>query len=293
VSSQDNNAQFVGSIPALYDRHLGPALFKPDAEDLSQRVAAAQPDGSVLELACGTGILTRRLRSRLPPAAPLVATDLNQAMVDYAREKQRAATLPGAAIEWKQADAVSLPFPAATFAAVVCQFGLMFVPDKAAAVREARRVLTLGGLLALSVWGDFAHNPIGRIAHETIAGFFPADPPDFYRTPFGFHDGEVLRQLLTGNGFVQVAIECVSLETSSPSTISLATGLVKGNPVSLTIQSRGAALDPIVEAVAAALRQVGATIHSERRCRRLLSLGGQTAFDMARRETQSWRPRQL
>jgi ubiquinone/menaquinone biosynthesis C-methylase UbiE len=248
----EKNARFEGTIPELYDRHLGPVIFEPYAVDLARRVAL-HTDTPVLEIACGTGILTQQLRAHLPPSTLIVATDLNEAMLDYARTK-----LSGAKrIDWQQADAATLPFPSASFAAVVCQFGLMFVPDKPAAFREARRVLTEGGLLAFNVWGDLAHNPFGRIAHETIARFFPADPPNFYQVPFGFHDPDVLRHLLVTHGFGQVEMEQVTFEARSPSTESFAVGLVKGNPVSLAIQERGAAFEPIVEAVVAALTQEG------------------------------------
>ena len=247
------NIRFAGTIPELYDRHLGPVIFEPYAADLARRVAAVQPDGLVLETACGTGILTQQLRTQRSSTAHLVATDLNEPMLAYARTKLG----EGTQIEWKQADAAALPFPPASFAAVVCQFGLMFVPDKSAAFREARRVLMESGLLAFNVWDSLEHNPFGRIAHDTIAGFFPADPPTFYQVPFGFHDAEILRQLLAGHGFSQVAIERVTLEAHSPSAHSFAVGLVKGNPVSNAIQERGLPFDPIVEAVAAALVQVG------------------------------------
>jgi len=248
----ETNARFEGSIPEIYDRHLGPVIFEPYAVDLARRVAAPV-EGPVLEIACGTGILTQQLRAHLPSSLRLVATDLNEPMLDYARTKLGGTKY----IDWQQADAAALPFPSASFAAVVCQFGLMFVPDKPLAFREARRVLIEGGLLAFSVWSDLAHNPFGRIAHETIAGFFPVDPPDFYQVPFGFHDPHVLRHLLVTNGFDQVEIERVTLDAYSPSVESFAIGLVKGNPVSLAIRQRGASLDPIVEAVATALAHIG------------------------------------
>jgi ubiquinone/menaquinone biosynthesis C-methylase UbiE len=248
----ERNARFEGTIPELYDRYLGPVIFEPYAVELARRVVL-HSDAPVLEVACGTGILTQQLRAHLPPATPIVASDLNEPMLDYARTK-----LSGAKrIDWQQADAAALPFPSASFAAVVCQFGLMFVPDKPAAFREARRVLTEGGLLAFNVWGDLAHNPFGRIAHETIARFFPADPPNFYQVPFGFHDPDVLRHLLVSHGFAQVEIEQVTLEVRSPSAESFALGLVRGNPISLAIQERGATFEPIVEAVVAALTLVG------------------------------------
>lgn len=246
------NARFLGSIPELYDRHLGPVIFEPYAADLSRRVAAAAV-APVLEVACGTGILTQQLRASLPPTAGLVATDLNQPMIDHARARLGAL----ARVDWRAADAAALPFPSASFAALACQFGLMFVPDKEAAFREARRVLVKRGLFAFNVWDSFEHNPFGRIAHETIASFFAADPPDFYRVPFGFHDPEELRRLLQSNDFAQIELDWVSLEARSTSAESFAVGLVKGNPVSIAIQERGVELDPIVDALTAALARVG------------------------------------
>lgn len=128
----------------------------------------------------------------------------------------------------------------------------MFVPDKEAAFREARRVLAKDGLFAFNVCGSFEHNPFGRIAHETIGSFFSADPPNFYQVPFGFHDPDLLRRFLDANDFGQVKLEWLTLEARSPSAKSFAVGLVRGNPASIAIQERGVAPDPIVEALEAA-----------------------------------------
>ena len=248
----DKDARFHGSIPELYDRHLGPVIFEPYAEDLARRVAAFAPQ-SVLETACGSGIATRRLRAALPHSARLVATDLNEPMIEHARKR-----LEGIEpIEWRQADAAALPFEPASFDAVVCQFGLMFVPDKPAAFREARRVLEIGGSFAFSVWDGFEHNAFGRIAHETIGGFFPSDPPNFYKVPFGFHDRDVLRRLLDENRFGDVKLETLKLSAQSESARSFAIGLVKGNPVSIAIEERGGGLDAVIDAVTAALAREG------------------------------------
>ena len=248
----DADARFQGSIPEMYDRHLGPVIFEPYAMDLARRVADLGPS-SVLEVACGTGIGTRRLREALPRAARLVATDLNVPMIEHAR-----ARLGGVgAIEWQQADAAALPFAPASFDAVVCQFGLMFVPDKAAPFREARRVLKNDGWWAFNVWDAFEHNAFGRIAHETIGSFFPSDPPQFYRVPFGFHDRATLRRLLDENRFGDVGMEIVKLEARSESARSFATGLVRGNPVSVAIEERGGQLEPVIDAVAEALAREG------------------------------------
>jgi ubiquinone/menaquinone biosynthesis C-methylase UbiE len=204
-------------------------------------------------VACGTGILTQRLHAHLSPSVQLIATDLNQPMIDHARSKVG----PVERIDWRPADAASLPFASGSFSALACQFGMMFVPDKEAAFREARRALAKGGLFAFNVWASFEHNPFGRIAHETIGSFFAADPPTFYQVPFGFHDPDVLRRLLKANDFARAAVEPVALEAYSPSARSFAFGLVRGNPVSIAIQERGVALEQIVDALEAALVRVG------------------------------------
>src|SRR5690242_6913191 len=137
---------FAGSIPALYERYLGPLIFEPYADDLAERVASGAPN-RVLETACGTGIVTRALARRLPAAAELVASDLNQPMLDFA-----AGQLKDRRVTWRQADALALPFPDRSFDAVACQFGAMFFPDRVAGYREASRVLRPGGRFVFSVW---------------------------------------------------------------------------------------------------------------------------------------------
>lgn len=248
----DTSSIFDGSVPAAYDRYFGPVVFEPYAADLARRVAD-HAGGAVLETACGTGILTRQLRARLPTAVRLVATDLNQPMIDHARGR-----LAGAGqIEWRRADCAALPFPRASFTALACQFGLMFVPDKPAAFREARRVLTDGGLAAFNVWGGLEHNPYARVVQETIAGFFPADPPRFFDVPYGFPDAGFWGDLLRAHGFAEQEADWVTLEARSPTAEQLAVGMVRGTPMSTAIEERGGDLGRIVESVAAALAQLG------------------------------------
>src|SRR3954466_14058716 len=127
----NKDAKFAGSIPEAYDRYLGPVFFQPYGEDLAARLTVPEK-GAVLELACGTGIVTRILRNRLPETIRLVATDLNQPMIENATRKFSVDD----AIEWKQADASRLVFDDHAFDAVVCQFGFMFFPDKALSARE-------------------------------------------------------------------------------------------------------------------------------------------------------------
>jgi SAM-dependent methyltransferase len=248
----DSSSIFAGSIPELYDRYLGPVVFEPYAVDLARRVADNAGD-AVLETACGTGVLTRQLRARLAPDVRLVATDLNQPMIDHARAGLGSA----GQIEWQQADCVALPYPSASFSALACQFGLMFVPDKAAALREARRVLADGGLLAFNVWGSLEDNPFALAMHDTIVRCFPADPPMFFTLPHGFHDAEQWHTLLSAQGFVDQHSDWVTLEARSPTALDLATGFVRGTPMSHAIQERGGDFARIVESVATAFGQLG------------------------------------
>ena len=238
----DNNAAFVGSIPENYDQYLGPVLFEPYAADLAARLNPPK-NGTVLELACGTGIMTRRLREKLPLEVNVVATDLNEAMLSYAKIKFPASV----GIEWKQADAADLPFAEKTFDAIVCQFGLMFFPDKEKAARETYRVLKPGGTFLFNVWDSIEDNDLPHIAHRIISEFFDNNPPNFYEIPFSFHDPESIRTLLATAGFREIRISLVPLIATAPAAHELAKGLVHGNPVIAAIRERDESIIPVIE----------------------------------------------
>lgn len=240
-------ARFTGEIPEFYERHLVPVIFDPYARDLAARVPDA-PGMRLLEIACGTGVLTRRILERVPLDARLVATDLNPAMMEIAQHRAGA----DSRVEWRQADGTQLPFEDASFDVVACQFGVMFYPDKAAGMREARRVLRPGGRLLFNVWDRMELNPFARIANATITGFYPEDPPKFYLTPFGMGDAAELRRLLEAAGFTGITVEGVDRTASSETAASFAAGLVRGNPVSAEIAARGGAGVLEVEAALAA-----------------------------------------
>ncbi len=244
---ENTAASFTGSIPENYDRYIGKIVFEPFAEDLARRVAAARPRQAVLETACGTGIVTKRLREELPSSIRLVATDLNQAMIDFARAK-----LGDEAIEWQKADATALPYEASSFAAVACAFGVMFIPDKAAAFREARRVLVAGGCFAFNVWDVLDTNVSVRIAQDTMCRFFGHEP-EFFKIPFGFNDRDVIRAMLSAQGFADIAIDTVTIKVSCDSARDMATGSIRGTPASHEIERHGIPLEAVVDAVAAAL----------------------------------------
>src|SRR4051812_10969770 len=182
---RDTDRQFAGSIPETYDRYLGPLLSEPYARDLAARLAALAP-ARVLETAAGTGVATRALARTLPAGTAIVATDLNRPMLDLA-----AARMETAEVTWQQADALALPFSDGAFDAVACQFGAMFFPDKAAAYREARRVLRRGGHFALSVWDRLERNELARLVDEAIAAQFTEDPPPVLaRVSYGDHHAD-------------------------------------------------------------------------------------------------------
>ncbi len=248
----DTSANFGGSIPEYYDRCLGPAWFEEFADDLARRVPA-KPPGDVLELACGTGILTRRLQKRIDPALRLVATDLSKAMLDFARGKS--GDLKN--VEWREADAAKLPFGDSEFGAVVCGFGLMFVPDKPAAMREARRVLRKGGLLVFNVWDRIEKNPHAKVNHDTVEKLFPGDEEMRFTMPFDMHDQALLRKLLAGAGFQALRIEKKQIQIRGVSARTIAIGQIRGTPRSLLIEKRGVSLDDVVDKVTAALTQLG------------------------------------
>ena len=241
--------KFSGSIPAAYDRYLGPILFQPYAEDLAARVPVKKTS-SVLELACGTGILTRVLRTYLPSKVKLIATDLNEPMFRQAAAKFG----KGEKVRWLEADASDLPFDDRKFDAVVCQFGIMFVADKALAAREAYRVLKRNGLLLFSVWDGMKHNKLGELAHRTIASYFKKDPPTFYQVPFSYHNRTEIRRVLKQAGFREIKTEVIAKIGQAKRAEDVAKGLVEGNPVAATIAKRDPSLLPVItDAVTAAI----------------------------------------
>ena len=238
------------SAPSFYD-DLASIQFDLFAADLAQRIPAGQC-GDVLEVACGTGIVTRRLRERLDPSARLVATDLAEPMVAYARSRHA-----GLDVEWREADALQLPFADGTFDLVVCGFGVMFFPERAAGLREARRVLRSGGRLLFSVWDAIEHNPHAEVFARTVEPLFPGDPQMKFRTPYELADAGLLRELVEATGFRVQRIQTRRIPIVDADPRQIARGQTKGTPRAALLAQRGVPLDEVVDAVAAALTAAG------------------------------------
>jgi SAM-dependent methyltransferase len=241
---------FAGSIPGIYETYLVPLLFEPYAADLVQRLASRSPS-RVLEVAAGTGVVTRGLASALPERASIVATDLNQPMLDRA-----AASGTQRPVEWRQADAQQLPFPDGRFDAVVCQFGVMFFPDKAKAFAEARRVLRPGGILIFSVWDRLEHNEFADTVTTSVAPLFPVDPPSFFaRIPHGYHDRARIEQDLVQGGFLaSSAIVTLAARSRAKSARDAAIAFCQGTPLRNEIEARDSSrLEEATEVAAAAI----------------------------------------
>jgi SAM-dependent methyltransferase len=242
-------ASFVGDIPESYERYLGPVIFEDFARETARRVASLSP-ARVLETAAGTGIVTRQLRDRLPAASELTATDLNGPMLEVARAKFRS----GEMVSFQTADATALPFPDRSFDAVVCQFGIMFYPDRERSYREVLRVLAPGGRYVFSVWDSHRHNPFGRIAHALAGTFFPSDPPNFYAVPFSCSQIDPIKEALIETGFSDLEMAVVRRAKAVPDPAAFARGLIFGNPMADQIRARGGVgPETVMDALADAL----------------------------------------
>ena len=237
--------QYSGSVPENYERYMAPVMFRPFAESMATRVENLNPL-RVLELACGTGAVTRCLAAALPPETRLVATDLSQDMLQIARQTLRIS----APIEWRMADACALPFDDGSFDAIVCQFGVMSFPDKSVALAEAIRALSPGGHLLYSAWGDLASNLIFHTVEETLTAMFPEEETPFMPTPLSMSNPELHRELLKSAGFGAILVEeeCHSIGPHAPS--SLAAGFVYGTPLGPYLRDQGYDLDKIYSALA-------------------------------------------
>jgi ubiquinone/menaquinone biosynthesis C-methylase UbiE len=256
----DSDSDFVGSIPEIYDTYLVPLIFEVYARDLAKRVASLHPV-TVLETAAGSGVVTRALAPELSPEAQYTVTDLNQPMLDHAARKQ----VIDSRIRWRKADAMALPFDDASFDVVLCQFGVMFYPDRIAAYSEAKRVLKPGGTLLFNVWDRIENNEFAELVTEAAATLFPGNPPEFLaRTPHGYFDESLIREDLRQAGFANVSYATVEAISSAPSPVHPAIAYCQGTPLRNEIEDRDAGLlDRVTECAARAISDRFGTGHVE------------------------------
>jgi ubiquinone/menaquinone biosynthesis C-methylase UbiE len=245
MSTPGSDAVFAGSIPEFYDTQLVPLIFEPYATDLARRIAALAPS-RVLETAAGTGVVTRALARALPASTELIATDLNQPMLDHA-----AAIGTARPVTWQKADAMQLPFDDASFDVVACQFGAMFFPDRALAYAEARRVLRPGGTLVFNVWDRIEENEFADVVTDALAVVFPADPPRFMaRTPHGYSDRQTIATDVANGGFnAPPRIETIAARSRAATARAPALAYCQGTPLRNEIEARAGAT--LAEATAA------------------------------------------
>ncbi len=251
MDSSGTDKLFAGSIPKFYETYLVPLLFEPYAADLVNRLASRSLS-RVLELAAGTGVVTRALASLLPERVSIVATDLNQPMLD-----QASALGTKRPVEWRQADAMQLPFQDGTFDAVVCQFGVMFFPDKAKAFSEAHRVLRPHGVLIFNVWDRLEENEFADTVTTALASLFPEEPPRFLaRTPYGYHEHASIEQDLVSGGLIAPPeIITLAARSRAKSPRDPAIAFCQGTPLRNEIEARGASR--LAEATDVAAEAIG------------------------------------
>jgi len=226
---------FEGTIPVNYDKYLGPILFEPYALDIINRLKNDEIE-NLLELACGTGRLTRHLVGRIPANGRLVATDLNQAMIDIAKTK-----VQDEKIEWKVVNAQDLPFADAQFDHIICQFGVMFFPDKQKSFEEALRVLRPGGKYILNSWESVEKNPRIDTIWQTVLEVFPNDPPEFLKKgPYAFNDQAGIEKLLRNAGFKNIKIDTVATTPQYNGPDDLINGFVEGTTLYNNLKEKSA-----------------------------------------------------
>ncbi len=236
MQTATNDSAFAGSVPENYQRYLVPLIFEEYARDIASRVRVAT-GGTVLETACGTGVVTRELAAALASGVKLIATDFNEPMIEIARSTMAS----GDGAEFRVADATDLPFDDDSFDAVVCQFGVMFFPDVCLGYREAARVLKAGGSFIFSVWDSLEKNPMSGVVYDTLRAAAPKSPPEFLRTPFGYHDLSLIKNQLQASGFGEIEFAVLPQISRAGSARDAALAFAAGSPAGPEAVEKGLA----------------------------------------------------
>lgn len=241
----ESHSAFIGEIPRNYEKYLGPLVFNEYVEDLVRRITVPK-DGQFLEIAAGTGLATRKLRDSISQDVDIVATDLNEDMLNVAKGKFE----DSENIEFKIANALDLPFDEATFDVVACQFSLMFFADKLVALKEAARVLKPGGKFYFNIWDSLEHNYLAQLVHKIIEEYFPDNSPDFFNVPFGYYEIDIIKKLLFEAGFADIEISVLPRISAADEARDVAMGYIMGSPLRLQIEQRDPeSLAKVVDAV--------------------------------------------
>ena len=253
---QQTQWQVAGSAAENYEHYLVPAIFGPFAADLVE-LPAIRPGERVLDVACGPGVVARCAAEVVGPTGRVVGVDLNAGMLAVARTLPPA---PGAPVEWREGDAAALPLPDGAVDVVLCQQGLQFFPDRPAALREMRRVLSPTGRLALSTWREIGRSPGFAALAEALARHVPAAVATI-RGPFALGDADALRALVTGAGFRDVAIRPLARTIRFASAGEFVRCYVAGSPLAGPVgQADDAARVSLLRDMAAALAPTGGEV---------------------------------
>lgn len=215
-----------------YDHFLGPLFFEPYAIEVAKRIDPS-PVSIALEIAAGTGRVTRHIRERIAASAKLIASDISEEMLAEARKK-----LSHLDIDWQKIDAQQLPFGDNSVDLVVCCFGYMFVPDRAKAFAEAYRVLRPGGVLLFTTWDKLEHNAVSYASRLVAEEYLKGPLPELYNLAISMSDEVVIRPLLEKAGFTKISIEKVEQFSVCPTAKEAATGLVDGGFIFNEIRQR-------------------------------------------------------
>jgi ubiquinone/menaquinone biosynthesis C-methylase UbiE len=218
-----------------YDQFYGPLFFEPYAIEVAKRIDPV-PVSIALEIAAGTGRVTRHIRERIPASAKLIASDISEDMLAEAKKK-----LGHLDIDWQIIDAQQLPFSDNSIDLVVCCFGYMFVPDKPKAFAEVYRVLRPGGMFLFTTWDELEHNAASCTSISVAKEYLEEPLPDSYNLATSMNDEALIRPLLQDAKFSKITIEKVKLFSVSPTAKEAAYGLVEGGHIFKDIKKRNPA----------------------------------------------------
>ncbi len=252
MSGSDAGTMFQGAVPDAYEELMVPLFYQPYADDLVARAVAVEPI-DVLELAAGTGVVTRALVGALPEDASIVATDLNSDMLAVAEAVETHAG-PDGEVTWRVADAQRLPFDDDSFDLVVCQFGVMFFPDRPGSHAEVRRVLRPGGSYIFSVWDAIGHNAIAGAIDTAFRRVLPdARTNVVTRVSHGYHDLDRIRADVEAGGLVLTSIDPVDRIAAADSAKVAAAALPNGGPLRVELETYGDDARNEIQALATSL----------------------------------------